>query len=214
MFTRSGELVNSQLIDLNQSSDPYIHDWTPDNNVVYALRRGGDATFITVRGPLSLAPAESYLVSEDGTANVRTLSVSPDGDSIAFDLFYPDNNPAARTFILSRSTGEIRLLAETAADRLVSTPEWSPDGSTILVTNADRDFFNSFLGLPSSLSHKMFTSANAERPVFINSEDGIGRIFDPQELIIGGEAIDTFVTEFEQRTEYWFFDDRVFWVDQ
>lgn len=210
LFTRTGELAESILIDLNRASSPYIHEWTSDNRLVYAFRRANEATFITVTEPHSVAIAESYLISDNGIGNVRTLAISPDDNLIAYDLVFPDENPATRTFVLTRGTGTSRLLAQSADDRLVSTPEWSPDGSQIMVTNAASGFFSALFGLGIGPSHKMIVRTDSDEPVFINANTGDGVIFDPQE-VVGDFGDSGFETEFNDRFESWFYEDRVFW---
>lgn len=110
------------------------YDWTDDNRLVYGLSGEGEGTFLHVSAQRSLAPEETWLVTQDHTLTIDTISVSPDDRLIAYDLVASEA-PArrVRSYELDRGTGEtVPILAEVDYD--VFEPEWSPDGRFLLVT--------------------------------------------------------------------------------
>ena len=110
------------------------YDWTADNRLVYGLTGEGEGTFLHVSAPRSLAPEETWLVTEDDALEIDTISVSPDGRSIAYDLVATEAPVRrVRSYVLDRTSGEtVPILTEVDYD--VFEPEWSPDGRFVLVT--------------------------------------------------------------------------------
>ena len=179
LFTSQGDVVATQVLgqSITDLGDYSGYDWAPDNRLAYSYREEGEGTFLLLSQPGSLEPESVWEVSGDGSESIGTISVSPDGQSIAYDAVPVGADSSERdAYVLDVATGESTLVAvgdSGSPKSRLGEPEWSPDGRFLLVTYGERATGGSFVG--SVLPFMMVVEWQGET-VTLDPYEGIGSV--------------------------------------
>lgn len=105
--------------------------WSPDGKYIAYIAITDASTEIWTVEPNGSLPMKQVSVSD---YNIFDLSWSPNSDQIAFGAYNLDDETFAGLWLLEMSSSTFLALTY---DRYDFSPQWSPDGSTLLMTNRD-----------------------------------------------------------------------------
>lgn len=211
LYSTSGEIVEETELSTRVSDISVSNiEWTEDNRLVYGVRLVDTRTELVITEPRSLAPSDDHsqldlLTDAAGGHAISTISLAPNDRTVAFDLI-PDQfatNNVKRAFVLDLDSGETMSIASNT-NRDVWAPEWSPDGSRLLVNHSVGGFSAGSIVAPFQMLIE-WRGAPVEIDVF--DQDGEIRSDESLFVVDTREALGlSFINE------RWLFNERKTWI--
>ena len=212
LYTATGDLLDEARF-LYVQSDDVRYDWTPDGRVVFGLNRAEQGAFIAIAARGTLSRERAFRVSTRSNAQIGKIAVSPDGASIAYDLWDREATPY-RAFVLDIVSGESAPVADTPADMLVGRPTWSPDGRQLLVLHGDEAALSDSVSTGGSPPYLMLVDWPNDG-VELDINEGLGRVVRVQSSDTHGDLVVpqsfSFNPTDDPRFHYWLHDSHFVW---
>lgn len=159
--------------------------WSPDGTVLAVANYDGQAQAYDIALVDPLTGERQSLASGDGFAG--SVTWSPDGDRIAYNL-QTIEDAVSRIFAVNTDGGEPAQVAP-GGDLQWYDPDWSPDGTNILVAGGSEDGFQLYAMDPGSGDYEAITDSDIFKRGAQYSPDG-GTIAFTGSLNVPGVALD------------------------
>ena len=161
IYNRSGDLVSSY------PQDETAFQWLPDGKILSLSGRNFRFT-----DPYATKPIYQLTLPDNLPGTPGQLSVSPDGQRIAFSIIDSSNfaTTHATPYVMNIDGKNIRKLATTPDDSpVINNPIWSPDGQWILLAEGGASGQDS--NTPGVQGYLYVIPSNADRVMVLSIID-------------------------------------------